>query len=135
QLGASRYFNPRTGRLNALTLTDQGTVLFEADAMKGLKEGSANVLGREGEVAVDVLRSTYFTVSELNELIGPLVERLAKEHGVVLPRNWNGQVFKTNPLDIVFGYVNNLDRKSTRLNSSHVKISYAVFCLKKRSHE
>src|SRR5690606_39536639 len=28
------------------------------------------------------------------------------------------------------------DRKSTRLNSSHVKISYAVFCLKKKkSHK
>src|SRR5690606_39724977 len=26
----------------------------------------------------------------------------------------------------------NQDRKSTRLNSSHVKISYAVFCLKKK---
>src|SRR5436309_12131783 len=26
----------------------------------------------------------------------------------------------------------NPDRKSTRLNSSHVKISYAVFCLKKK---
>src|SRR5690606_39940413 len=26
------------------------------------------------------------------------------------------------------------DRKSTRLNSSHVKISYAVFCLKKTRH-
>src|SRR5690606_41756460 len=26
------------------------------------------------------------------------------------------------------------DRKSTRLNSSHVKISYAVFCLKKKRH-
>src|SRR5690606_41692132 len=25
------------------------------------------------------------------------------------------------------------DRKSTRLNSSHVKISYAVFCLKKKT--
>src|SRR5690606_42049877 len=25
-----------------------------------------------------------------------------------------------------------VDRKSTRLNSSHVKISYAVFCLKKK---
>src|SRR5690606_41467490 len=25
------------------------------------------------------------------------------------------------------------DRKSTRLNSSHVKISYAVFCLKKKN--
>src|SRR5690606_39798228 len=28
--------------------------------------------------------------------------------------------------------VNTGDRKSTRLNSSHVKISYAVFCLKKK---
>src|SRR5690606_41648494 len=27
----------------------------------------------------------------------------------------------------------NEDRKSTRLNSSHVKISYAVFCLKKQN--
>src|SRR5437870_9544981 len=28
-----------------------------------------------------------------------------------------------------------LDRKSTRLNSSHVAISYAVFCLKKKREE
>src|SRR5690606_40353749 len=27
------------------------------------------------------------------------------------------------------------DRKSTRLNSSHVKISYAVFCLKKKRRQ
>src|SRR3712207_8840070 len=27
-----------------------------------------------------------------------------------------------------------LDRKSTRLNSSHANISYAVFCLKKKTH-
>src|SRR5436309_8749169 len=27
------------------------------------------------------------------------------------------------------------DRKSTRLNSSHVKISYAVFCLKKKKKQ
>src|SRR5689334_23920961 len=27
-----------------------------------------------------------------------------------------------------------LDRKSTRLNSSHSSISYAVFCLKKKNH-
>src|SRR5699024_11252155 len=28
-----------------------------------------------------------------------------------------------------------LDRKSTRLNSSHVSISYAVFCLKQKEYE
>src|SRR2546421_6887454 len=27
------------------------------------------------------------------------------------------------------------DRKSTRLNSSHDQISYAVFCLKKKNHQ
>src|SRR5690554_7695218 len=28
-----------------------------------------------------------------------------------------------------------IDRKSTRLNSSHVRISYAVFCLKKKKNQ
>src|SRR5690606_40914524 len=31
------------------------------------------------------------------------------------------------------GAIGLIDRKSTRLNSSHVKISYAVFCLKKKN--
>src|SRR5690625_5494397 len=33
---------------------------------------------------------------------------------------------------VIFGY-QFVDRKSTRLNSSHVAISYAVFCLKKKN--
>src|SRR5205085_6348851 len=33
---------------------------------------------------------------------------------------------------IVQPEINELDRKSTRLNSSHSQISYAVFCLKKK---
>src|SRR5690606_18778261 len=32
----------------------------------------------------------------------------------------------------IAGVIATKDRKSTRLNSSHVKISYAVFCLKKK---
>src|SRR5256885_8734102 len=35
------------------------------------------------------------------------------------------------PLRIVQGHA---DRKSTRLNSSHLVISYAVFCLKKKNN-
>src|SRR5256885_10009568 len=31
--------------------------------------------------------------------------------------------------------VNDVDRKSTRLNSSHLVISYAVFCLKKKKKQ
>src|SRR3712207_7377716 len=33
---------------------------------------------------------------------------------------------------MVLRQLDNLDRKSTRLNSSHANISYAVFCLKKK---
>src|SRR5690606_41469997 len=39
---------------------------------------------------------------------------------------------KAKILERVTG-VAGIDRKSTRLNSSHVKISYAVFCLEKKS--
>src|SRR3712207_8321000 len=33
----------------------------------------------------------------------------------------------------MLGVVSDQDRKSTRLNSSHANISYAVFCLKKKN--
>src|SRR3712207_8219461 len=33
-----------------------------------------------------------------------------------------------------FGDSDSIDRKSTRLNSSHANISYAVFCLKKKKN-
>src|SRR5690554_7156198 len=34
---------------------------------------------------------------------------------------------------LFFSEIPSVDRKSTRLNSSHVRISYAVFCLKKKN--
>src|SRR5690606_39743319 len=40
--------------------------------------------------------------------------------------------FMGNPSSMFGHTLLRLDRKSTRLNSSHVKISYAVFCLKKK---
>src|SRR5690554_7723634 len=46
----------------------------------------------------------------------------AEKHGVPLPMR-NSEVNRI------------LDRKRTRLNSSHVRISYAVFCLNKKKYE
>src|SRR5690554_7157561 len=37
------------------------------------------------------------------------------------------------PIAVAPGPTADADRKSTRLNSSHVRISYAVFCLKKKT--
>src|SRR3712207_8524684 len=44
-----------------------------------------------------------------------------------------GEVGELGVLSLGIGKTLGLDRKSTRLNSSHANTSYAVFCLKKNS--
>src|SRR5690242_20889736 len=45
------------------------------------------------------------------------------------------QLLATIPEALPAEYAAELDRKSTRLNSSHMSISYAVFCLKKKKQK
>src|SRR5690625_6277980 len=54
----------------------------------------------------------------------PLAHPFARRHGNLVGGRAHGG-FKVYPVGVVAE-----DRKSTRLNSSHVAISYAVFCLK-----
>src|SRR5690606_39529987 len=59
---------------------------------------------------------------------GLVVESRARPTGRGRPR----LVYEINPA-AAGRWDTSGDRKSTRLNSSHVKISYAVFCLKKKN--
>src|SRR5947209_15378670 len=43
-----------------------------------------------------------------------------------------GPVVEVTVTKVQRGFITDEDRKSTRLNSSHANISYAVFCLKKK---
>src|SRR5690348_18023899 len=43
--------------------------------------------------------------------------------------------FSRAPIERLTAYKQRIDRKSTRLNSSHPSISYAVFCLKKKKYK
>src|SRR5690625_7052927 len=58
------------------------------------------------------------------ELIADIFQKYAQTQSIKLE--------KKLPLHSVWR-LNSPDRKSTRLNSSHVAISYAVFCLKKKT--
>src|SRR5690625_6250621 len=60
-------------------------------------------------------------------------ESLAHYAGVCERLDEAGIAYELNPRMVRGLDYYNLDRKSTRLNSSHVAISYAVFCLKKKN--
>src|SRR3712207_8562465 len=55
----------------------------------------------------------------------------AHQFGVKVYVTLNTILYDTE-LDEVRSLITGIDRKSTRLNSSHANISYAVFCLKKK---
>src|SRR3712207_8573322 len=59
------------------------------------------------------------------------IARALRPDGVYLMQDIAGSSHVQNNLDHPLGPLLYTDRKSTRLNSSHANISYAVFCLKK----
>src|SRR4051812_49885729 len=58
--------------------------------------------------------------------------RKAAEEGAEFAARQRERVDGHDPLDVRDDRLHHIDRKSTRLNSSHMSISYAVFCLKKK---
>src|SRR5207249_9817539 len=90
----------------------------------------------------------YTTLFRSNEVVGALDKRIADVSGVINARGAQlahsigakiDDIDRTlgvkamevaDNLDARISRFEDLDRKSTRLNSSHVSISYAVFCLK-----
>src|SRR5256885_11089523 len=69
-------------------------------------------------------RSTLFPYTTLFRSLGSQRRSMAKTTMRTRPSQKGGMLPTTSE-----------DRKSTRLNSSHLVISYAVFCLKKKNDE
>src|SRR5699024_11685684 len=74
----------------------------------------------------DRLEDAIYLMMKNHVGILPVVEN-NRVHGIITDKD----VFKAF-LEISGYGEEGVDRKSTRLNSSHVSISYAVFCLKKK---
>src|SRR3712207_8961769 len=89
-------------------------------------------------------RSTLFPYTTLFRSLcrswpgaGPRLRRHAEVEGA--PSDLRLELFPApQPDEVVAALLEELkitaDRKSTRLNSSHANISYAVFCLKNKTH-
>src|SRR3712207_8603595 len=76
--------------------------------------------------------TTLFRSDALDQLPGPLLQLACQRLDEVGAPERVGRV---GPARFVREDLLRPDRKSTRLNSSHANISYAVFCLKKKHIE
>src|SRR5690606_40356515 len=87
---------------------------------QGLAPSDVNELRRSGPVGVDGVSKTPGFGEVMSQAINKVndVQKTSSAMATAYEQGVPG-------VDIT-------DRKSTRLNSSHVKISYAVFCLKKK---
>src|SRR3989454_11923763 len=129
--------------------TTTATVLAQAIVNEGLKNLAAGAnpmqlkygIDKGAEAIVEYIRSIAIPVEgkkeiaqiasisaadeQIGNLIADVMDRVGKD-GVITVEASRGINFETE-------YVEGMqDRKSTRLNSSHLVISYAVFCLKKK---
>src|SRR5258707_5271712 len=82
-----------------------------------------------------LFRSSVFDLAVIQRAIAEVVE----SSKIVAAADAAAAVVKLNDLmkNTAFqliGKGDKIDRKSTRLNSSHANISYAVFCLKKKKY-
>src|SRR5207302_7514859 len=105
----------RQAQQGKLKLTDLYTVeasdlVPDSDILGGLTPGVTRITNRD-------LATMVVAVSD-NSATNVLIDRVGMEN--------------VNALMDSLG-LTHTDRKSTRLNSSHVKISYAVFCVKKKN--
>src|SRR6266498_2093808 len=122
----------------------------ERSAVSGTRETSPKPAPAPGPAATSVQPATLVAAPPDASRVkaSPLAKRIAKDVGVDLKlvqgSGPGGRVIKrdlegasaTAPVAPASAVPRTADRdrKSTRLNSSHVRISYAVFCLKKKKN-
>ena len=105
-------------------------ILKEAETLQNNKDYD-NALSKLFEVP-DVCKECFEKSMDLSKLVykskieNECQEKISQANVFISQDNWN------DAAGSLIGITPDIDRKSTRLNSSHDQISYAVFCLKKK---
>src|SRR5688572_23308383 len=93
--------------------------LYSTDAATRAAARQALIARNDVTIAPALVDSVFFNTAGRAETVRVLEHLLGESHGTAF-KKWIEAIGRRE------------DRKSTRLNSSHSQISYAVFCLKKK---
>src|SRR5690554_7658677 len=104
----------QNGKVGFVSLGCPKALVDSERILTQLRSEGYEIVPSYDQADVVVVNTCGFIDSAVAESLDAIGEALAE----------NGKVIVTGCLGV--------DRKSTRLNSSHVRISYAVFCLKKK---
>src|SRR5437773_4882508 len=136
---ASRLSAPWVQSLNAIETEFYGnTKVIEAwrvivDHLYSAEANDSAQVDRWNEKLGDLVNELLF---EMGKSLGYHFDKVTLKRNAYYPRGW-GEIeleqhaIRKKFLEVLDG---KRDRKSTRLNSSHITISYAVFCLKKKKN-
>src|SRR5438874_9016770 len=116
----------RVGLENAEVIETGGHPVVYADWLKAPNKPTVLLYGHYDVQPVDPLDLWTSPPFEPIRQDGQLLGRGSSDDKGQIALHWQAIQARLNS-------TGELDRKSTRLNSSHVEISYAVFCLKKKS--
>src|SRR5699024_12063746 len=113
----------RYSQVPIIMLTAKGE---ERDELQGFQLGVDEYISKPFSPKILVAR-----VEAILRRTNQAQEDLISAGGIVLDKAAHIVKIDEKPIELSYKEFELLDRKSTRLNSSHVSISYAVFCLKK----
>src|SRR5690606_39420288 len=96
--------------------------IYTTTFIKGPNDAAADLIGR-----IQIELVNWQQRRPMEDILADIEQRTASLAGIIIETQ-KKQGGPASGADIQLQFTG--DRKSTRLNSSHVKISYAVFCLK-----
>src|SRR5690606_41211160 len=115
--------------LNADFLMDNQTIYFNKEGIQLKKFEIKDLRGNTSSLSGSIATTTY---TDFNFNLNLTMDDFAAVNSTREDNDlFFGKLYLTSNLRIRGNLDQPRDRKSTRLNSSHVKISYAVFCLTK----
>src|SRR2546426_1334421 len=99
--------------------------MFSLKDKVALVTGASQGIGRDTAPALAQAGAKVAVAARTAARLAELVQEISGAGGLAL----------AVPMDVADAEQVKADRKSTRLNSSHLVISYAVFCLKKKKRK